>query len=183
MQTDSELLRQQEVAIRQALRQEGRNQAITEARAEFETALNTARESMSVALRDFARERGKYYQRLESEVVRLALSIARHILHREAQIDEFLLAGIVRVALEKTESRTGVTLRIHPSRVAEWKAYFAQHLEPAYVPEIAGDSTLDLERCLIETELGSAEVGAELQLKEIENGFMDLLAQRPGVIA
>ncbi len=180
---DSSVLRQQEVAMRQAAHQEGRTQAMSEARAEFEASLRAARDSLSAALRDFARERGEYYARLESDVVRLVLSIARHILHREAQMDEYLLAGLVRIALEKTESRTGVTLRVHPSHVAGWRIYFAQHLEPAYLPEIVEDATLDPEGCMIQTELGSADVGIELQLQEIENGFADLLAQRPKATA
>ena len=33
--------------------------------------------------------------------------------------------------------------------------------------------------CILETELGSTELGLESQLKEIETGLFDLLAQRP----
>ena len=163
-----------------AARREGRDQAVAETRIEFENALNSARANVAAALRDFAHERAKYYQNVEGEVVRLALNIARHILHREAQIDEFLLAGLVRVALEKIESRTGVVLRTNPAHVGKWRAYFAQHLEPAFLPEIKEDASIDVEHCVIETSLGSAQVGMELQLQEIERGFMDLLAQRPG---
>jgi flagellar assembly protein FliH len=32
---------------------------------------------------------------------------------------------------------------------------------------------------VLETELGETEIGLEAQLKEIERGFFDLLAQRP----
>ncbi len=35
-------------------------------------------------------------------------------------------------------------------------------------------------RCMLETEFGSTEIGLETHLKEIEQGFFDLLAQRPG---
>ncbi len=173
---DAEALHQQELA-RSAARQEGR----AEAQAEFETTLRAARAGITDALRDFAHKRADYYAQVESEVVGLALNIARHILHRESQIDQFLLAGVVQVALEKIESRTGVTLRVHPAHVAGWKTYFAQNLEPAYVPEIKPDASLDDQRCVIETPLGTADIGIELQLQEIERGFLDLLAQRPKV--
>jgi flagellar assembly protein FliH len=33
--------------------------------------------------------------------------------------------------------------------------------------------------CLLETELGVADLGLDAQLKEVEQGFFDLLAQRP----
>ena len=47
--------------------------------------------------------------------MQLALAIARKILHREAQVDPLLLAGMVRVALEKIESHTKVSVRVHPA--------------------------------------------------------------------
>jgi flagellar assembly protein FliH len=42
-----------------------------------------------------------------------------------------------------------------------------------------GDATLGPGRCMLETELGSTDLTLETQLKEIEQGFFDLLAQRP----
>lgn len=170
-----------EMAAREVARQEGRIQAMSEARAELERAVNTIRAEVAKALRDFTHERHDYYQRVESEVVRLALGIARHILHREAQMDEFFLAGLVRVALERIESRTSVTLRANPAQATKWRTYFAQTPDLGFTPEIVEDGTLDTERCVIQTSLGSAEVGAEPQLQEIERGFMDLLARRPKV--
>jgi flagellar assembly protein FliH len=42
-----------------------------------------------------------------------------------------------------------------------------------------GDGTLGLGQCRLETELGSTDLTLEAQLKEIEQGFFDLLAQKP----
>ena len=116
---------------------------------------------------------------METEVVQLALNVARHILHREAQIDPLLLAGVVRVALEKIEKATSVTLRIHPHNADGWRRYFSLHLDPADLPEIVEDAAIAPDRCILETSMGTAELGMEIQLKEIEKGLMDLLAARP----
>ena len=35
--------------------------------------------------------------------------------------------------------------------------------------------------CILETDMGSANFGIDAQLKEVEQGFFDLLAQRPVV--
>jgi flagellar assembly protein FliH len=129
----------------------------------------------------FARERAAYYTKLESEVVQLALSIARKVLHREAQVDPLLLAGIVRVALEKIEGATAVQLQVNPDLAPEWRRYMALHMDPATVPEIVEDQALEPERCVLRTSMGTAELGVSVQLKEIESGLMDLLAARPGV--
>jgi flagellar assembly protein FliH len=157
----------------------GREEGKSEARKSYDEQLTKERAAMGAALTQFARDRALYYQNVETEVVQLALSIARHILHREAQLDPLLLAGVVRVALEKIEKATGVALRIHPQNAADWRRYFSLNLDPADLPEIIEDAAIAPDRCILETSMGTAELGMEVQLKEIEKGLMDLLAARP----
>jgi flagellar assembly protein FliH len=149
----------------------------------FEEQLARERASLAAALTGFTRDRAAYFEKVEAEVVQLALAIARKILHREAQLDPLLLAGIVRVALEEIDGATGVRLRVHPQNAAEWRGFLASHLDPADVPEIIEDPAQALDRCFLETSMGTAVLGLEVQLKEIEQGLMDLLAARPGMNA
>jgi len=160
-------------------REEGLKEGEARARTEFEKALSVQRESVVRALQDFAREREAYFGRVEAEVVRLALGIARKILHREAQVDPLLLAGVVRVGLEKVAAGTRVRLRVHPDEVKLWQEFFAQQPNLQLSVELMGDASLGQGHCLLETELGSTDLTLETQLKEIEQGFFDLLAQRP----
>jgi|ERR1700685_29484 len=157
----------------------GREEGQAEGRRIFEDQLTKERSALGSALTQFARDRALYYQSVETEVVQLALSVARHILHREAQIDPLLLAGVARVALEKIEKATGVILRIHPHNADGWRRFFSLHLDPADLPEIVEDAAISPDRCILETSMGTAELGMEIQLKEIEKGLMDLLAARP----
>src|SRR5271165_3666430 len=158
----------------------GRQEGLAEARTIFDEQLGRERASLAAALAQFTRDRAAYFQTVEGEVVQLALSIARKILHREAQLDPLLLAGIVRVALEKIDGATGVVLRVNPENAPDWRRYLAIHLEPADLPEIVEDPAQPLGRCALETSMGTAVIGLEVQLKEIEQGLMDLLAARPG---
>ncbi|HTW57931.1 MAG TPA: FliH/SctL family protein [Terriglobales bacterium] len=170
-----------DAAAREAqARAQGRQEGQTEARKHFEEQLAQQRAGLAEALTQFTRDRAAYFQKVEGEVVQLALSIARKILHREALLDPLLLAGIVRVALEKIDGATGVALRIHPQNAAEWRRYLSTHLQPADLPEIVEDPSQPLDRCTLETSMGTAVVGLDVQLKEIEQGLMDLLAARPG---
>jgi flagellar assembly protein FliH len=111
--------------------------------------------------------------------VQLALSIARKVLHREAQVDPLLLMGIVRVALERIEGATGVVLAVHPEQAADWRRYLASCIDPGDLPEIAEDPAMAAEQCELRTSLGTARLGLEVQLKEIEQGLTDLQAARP----
>jgi flagellar assembly protein FliH len=158
-----------------------RQQWETQVRAGFDQRLQEIRDSVRTALADFAGERARYFQHVEAEVVQLALGIARKILRREAEIDPVLLAGMIRVTLERVESGTKVTVRVHPQQVSECRAYFAQRMEAHQVPEVVEDPNLAMDHCILQTELGSTELGPEIQLKEIEQGLLDLLARRPKV--
>jgi len=169
-------------AVREAeLRAQGRQEGIAESRKSFEERLAQERAVLAAALAQFTRDRATYFQRVEGEVVQLALTIARKILHREAQLDPLLLAGIVRVALEKIDGATGVVLRVHPQNATDWRRYLCSQLEPADLPEIVEDPSQPPDQCTLETSMGTAQVGLEVQLREIENGLMDLLAARPEV--
>ena len=161
-------------------RLQGRQEGQAESRKGFDEQLARERSGIVSALAQFTRDRAEYFAKIESEVVQLALSIARKILHREAQVDPLLLAGIVRVALEKIDGATGVTLRVHPENARDWRRYLATHLEPADLPEVVEDAAQPLDQCRLETSMGTAAIGLEVQLKEIEQGLMDLLAARPG---
>jgi flagellar assembly protein FliH len=160
-------------------RELGRQQGELESRARFEEQLARERAAVAQALTDFTRERAGYYQKIEGEVVQLALSIARKVVHREAQVDPLLLMGIVRVALERIEGATGVVLAVHAERAAEWHRYLASRLDRGDLPEIVEDPALAPDECELRTSMGTAALGLEVQMKEIEQGLMDLLAARP----
>jgi flagellar assembly protein FliH len=169
-----------ENAERASATAQARLQGQAEAQAIFEQQLGRERDNLASALAGFSRDRAEYFRKVEGEVVTLALAIARKILHREAQVDPLLLAGVVRVTLEKIDAATEIVLRLHPAHAAEWKQYLALHLEPGQQPEIVEDPALALDTCVLQTSMGTALLGMEVQLKEIEQGLMDLLAVRPG---
>lgn len=171
---------EEQIKAREArARKEGHDKGAKQARVEYDKKLVGQRETLAQAIKGFAHEQATYFSRVEAEVVGLALAIARKILHREAQVDPLLLAGVVRVGLDKVAAGTHVRLRVHPGQVPFWQEFFAQQSDLRSVPELMGDATLDPHHCRLETELGSTDLTLETQLKEIEQGFFDLLAQRP----
>jgi flagellar assembly protein FliH len=159
--------------------QKGFQAASMQARENLEKALAVERAGLVTALSEFAHARGVYYERIESEVVRLVLSIARKVLHRESQVDPMLLTGIVRVALEGIAGGTTVQLRVPASQAESWRAEVRSLSRRDLAIEVIPDESLSVPSCSIATEMGSTEVSLEAQLGEIERGFLDLLAERP----
>jgi flagellar biosynthesis/type III secretory pathway protein FliH len=162
------------------------NRARLEAVAETEARLRTEYEARSAeetdkighALELFQAERKDYFTRVESDVVQLALSVASKILHRESQVDPMLVAALVRVAIDKLHDGSSVSVRVPPSQAAKWRVFLANPLNGSTI-EILEDAHLGAGDCILETELGSANFNIDAQMKEVEQGFFDLLAQRP----
>lgn len=163
-------------------------QARTEAAAEAERRLHKVHDEklasmfgqIGRAVEHFAEERRSYFARVEAELVRLALSIAARILHREAQVDPLLVAALVRIAIEKMRDGSSVTVRVAAADAAGWRTRLDAKIGESDV-EIVEDEHLGPQECVLETRLGSVEFGIEAQLKEIERGFFDLLAHRPEI--
>ena len=161
-----------------ATRDAGRREGEAQARTGFLAQLEEIRRDMAKTLEEFARERREYYLHAERELVQLSLSIAKKILHRESNIDPLLLMGMVRVLLETINQTTKVTVRVHPLQVSDFRAFFARHMSDT-PPEVLEDVTLEFDRCAVHSELGTTEIGPEIQLKEIEQGLLDLKAANP----
>lgn len=147
-------------------------------RQEYEQKLVAARAPIVTAVKEFTTQREDYFANVEAEVVKLALSIAAKILHRESQVDPMLVATLVRMAVEKMHEDSRITLRVGTGRGGAWSQYFAGFPNLSRV-EVGEDPQLGSFDCVVETELGSANFGLNAQLKEIEQGFFDLLALRP----
>jgi flagellar assembly protein FliH len=146
--------------------------------AEMRASVAAERARLVGAVAQFRAAREQYFAEVEQEVVKLALAIAARVLHREAQIDPLLLAGAVRVALEKMADRTGVVLHVAGPDVDAWEVAFAA-VEASERPRVTGDARLERGECVLETKLGTVELGVSVQLEEIEKGFFDLLNHRP----
>jgi flagellar assembly protein FliH len=157
---------------------EGRRAARAELEAETYASVRRERVRLVETVKQFQGMRERYFTEVEQEVVKLALAIAARVLHREAQIDPLLLTAAVRVALEKMADRGGAVLRVAKADVAAWEQVF-QTMDESERPRVAEDSRLDRGECVLETRMGTVELGVSVQLEEIEKGFFDLLHHKP----
>src|SRR6266702_1957440 len=147
--------------------------------AEAAQKMATVRDAIAGALQHFAEEKDHYFHDVEQQVVRLALSISAKILHREAQMDPLLLSGAVRVALGQLSETTQVRLRIPAGELALWEEMLRLIPNLPLRPKVIGEENFSDGDCVLETEVGSVDLGVRAQLAEIERGFFDLLDQRP----
>jgi flagellar biosynthesis/type III secretory pathway protein FliH len=121
----------------------------------------------------FAEERSRYYEQLEHEAVKLALAMAGRILRREAQMDPLFLLGAVRVALGQLTDSTKVRLRVPAADAELWTEAMALLPNRDTRPEVIAAEGIEVGQCVMETELGSADLDVRAQLGEMERSMFD----------
>lgn len=172
---------EQELAVQtERSRREGEEVGRAKAAEQFEEAFTKSRRELAASAEAFREERRKYFHRVESEVVKLALAIARKILHRETQIDSALLTGIVRAALDRLEEGSAAVLRVPPAEARGWRGALAGLPKP---PALVEDDELSSGAAVLQSQMGTIELSIDAQLHEIERGFFDLLHQSPAMPA
>ena len=162
--------------------QEARDAARLEVEQRLRMELDRERKEVDLkltkTLHQFAQERASYFNRVEAEVVQLALAIARKVLQREAALDPTLLAALVRVALERMQNGRPTRVVIPPEEFDRWRALGHNEAGAPHWEAVA-DDTLKPGDCVVETELGHANFGFEAQLMGIEESFTALMAHKP----
>ena len=89
-----------------------------------------------------------------------------------------LVAALVQIAVNQLKENTAVSIKVHPGSAGRWRAHFESAPQWAAV-SVVEDSELQPGDCMLETALGSANFSLAAQLKEVEQGFFDILAQTP----
>jgi flagellar assembly protein FliH len=169
----SDLERATQVRVQQtrdAALQEGARRGREEASAELKPVL----ERLSRAVADLSTLRDRIRRQAETDLVKLALAIAKRVMHRELAIDPDAMQGIVRTALDRLRNREIDRLRVHPSHVGPVRSCLeAAGRAPAV--EVIGDPSLNCGDAIFETSLGELDASVDSQLREIERGFADKL--------
>ncbi len=149
---------------------EGKKLGQDQAAAEVQTVL----ERLSRCLSELSALRPSMRREAEKDLVKLAIAIARRVLHRELTLDPQSIEGLIKVALERLESRELCTVRIHPDHEAAIRVLL-DRFSNAHKIEIIADKSLRLGDVLLETPHGSIDASVDAQLSEIERGFADRL--------
>jgi len=165
---EAEIARAREAALREGQSQ-GREQALAE--------LAPVIEKFAATAAELAGLRRKVRNEAEADVVRLALAIARRILHRELSIDASAIHGLVHAALEKLQNREVYRVRAHPA-FTEAIGASLKRIGAAPAIEVVADNSLIKGAAIFETALGELDASIDVQLQEIERGFADRLDTR-----
>jgi flagellar assembly protein FliH len=156
--------------VREA-REMGNKEGDTAARNQLQPVLD----KLARSIQEIGDLRAKLRHEAEGDLLKLALAIARKILHRELSADPESIAGLIRVAVEKIRMQEILRVRIHPQHHVAVQQVLARLSTGAPI-EIYPDRTMQLGGVVVETTRGEFDASVDLQLSEIERGLTDRLA-------
>jgi flagellar assembly protein FliH len=128
----------------------------------------------SESILEVGRLRSSLYPQIEHEVVRLALEVAKKIIHREIHIDKDVIRTLVHVALSHVAEKSSVTIHLNPvdyGFLLEERAELSQN-EGRDVSLLA-DKSIERGGCLIQTECGDIDARIEEKFREVEQSFFE----------
>jgi len=163
-------------AARQKALAEGEAAGAQKAAAKLEPAI-AAFHSMTEQLASQAQVRRA---EVEEDLVKLAIAIARRVLHRELSTDPEAILGLVKAAAAKLNAREVRRLRLSPPFFAIVGAHRAAlDLPPGL--SVEADESLPANGVVFETTRGELDASVGTQLAEIERGLADLIRRKtPG---
>jgi flagellar assembly protein FliH len=96
------------------------------------------------------------------------------VIHRELAVDPDALAGLVRAAFLKLQSREINRVRMHPALEGMVRKTLEQSGSPKNLV-LAADPSMKPSEVFFETSQGILDASVETQLREIERGLFDKL--------
>ena len=158
----------------QQARQAGLDQGLRQAREEAAAEMQAALDRLARTIQELAQVKRKVRHEAETELVKLALAIARRILHREVSADPQSICGIVYAALQRLQNREIARIRVYPAALQAVRSALERNGGMAAI-ELIPDAMLQPGGIVFETALGELDASVETQLQEIERGFADRL--------
>ena len=107
----------------------------------------------------------------ETELVTLALTIARRIIRRELTVDPTTVRALVRSCCDEFQRAEIHRLRVNPNDIEAVSAYFEDN--PAPTIQLQADPSISPGGAVFESAQGELDGRIETQLNEIEYGLAD----------
>ena len=108
---------------------------------------------------------------MEEELLRLAIEIAKKVVHREITTDREVILSLIHVALARLQNRTVAYIRLNPSDY-QYIITHSDRINTGKTIELVSDPSITRGGCIIETDFGNVDARIEQQFLEIERSLL-----------
>jgi flagellar assembly protein FliH len=144
------------------------------ARKALESETRAAIDRLTATILDVAATRTEVIHRAEADLVRLAIEIARRVLHRELTVDTSALQALTNAALQKLQSQEIHRVRVHPAQEKMVRASLLDSGRGEGI-EVISDPSQPPGGILFDIGRGALDASVNTQLDEIVRGLTDRL--------
>jgi flagellar assembly protein FliH len=137
----------------------------------------TVLDRLAATITEVSATRADTLRRAEADTVRLAIEIARRVLHRELSVDSNALAALTKAALAKLQSQEIQRVRVHPALEKLVRECLLQAGRGQGI-EVIADPSQPQGGILFDISRGTLDASVNTQLDEIERGLTDQLETR-----
>jgi len=141
-------------------------------------------DSLQQGLLQLSSLRQDTYQRIEKEVVELALAIARRIICREIEVDKEVVVCVARQALTQVKDPGNIKIKLNPSDlefINQTKYQLSELIGDINNVTLEAEDGIQSGGCVIETNLGEIDARIEKQLQAVEESFRTALEKSTAV--
>jgi flagellar assembly protein FliH len=128
----------------------------------------------SESILEIGKLRSFLYAQVEREIVKLAVAVAKKIVHREIHADPDVIQTLVRIALGHVAEKSAVTIHLNP---ADYDFLMERRFElpqsEARDISLLADKSIDRGGCLIQTACGDIDARIEEKFREVEHAFFE----------
>jgi flagellar assembly protein FliH len=150
---------------------DGAREAQQRADAELQQTLETLRAHLQQVIQGVHTQQEAYLQHAESQMLELALEVARKVVREELKLQPAHVLAIVRDTLRRVQGFGRLRIRVNPLDVEllrQNRPSLLQVVDGVEGIEIVEDRRVDQGGCVIETEQGVYDARIRTQLGEIE---------------
>jgi flagellar assembly protein FliH len=145
----------------------------------YEDARNELKESFQSfnnMLNELCMQKDQLLKNAESLLIKLAINIARTLVHQEISVDKKVVGNIVKAALKWADDRNRIHVKVNPS---DWEIInslqkdLKDQLHGIQAFEIKEDAFVSPGGCIIETDSGLIDAQINTQLEEISHRLIE----------
>lgn len=122
--------------------------------------------------------KGDIYREMEEEIGRLALAIAKRIVHHEISLDKDVVLHVTKAAIRAAQGNDVITIKVNPDDfeyMVKAKSEVLSHIDSIKNINIEEDETVLKGGCMMETAYDEIDARLEQGFKEIEKAVNDML--------
>lgn len=145
---------------------------------EAEEKLDRAANALARGLEEISRLRESILHNSSQDMLRLVLTIARQVIHREVTVNPDIVLSTIEMALQASVKSDSYTIHVNPEDlelVEERKPLFLASIRGLENIHFRPDTEVERGGCLVESNLGQVDATIEGQLDEVRRTLLEAI--------